>query len=111
MNAILERGLSKLPCEDIQTKEVIHLMKNFSSSDVADIARKAGIYAMSQTISNIESESGNAGNVVPVTEDIIRKTIADITPSLSEAEIPRHLRIHESFSHKCHDKRTKIGFR
>lgn len=85
-------GLSKLPCEGIKTKEVIHLMKNFSSSDVADIARKAGIYAMSQMISNIES--GDAGNVVPVTEEIIRKTIADITPSLSEDEISRHLRIH-----------------
>lgn len=108
-NAILEMGLSKLPCEGIKTKEVIHLMKNFSSSDVADIARKAGIYAMSQMISNIES--GDAGNVVPVTEEIIRKTIADITPSLSEDEISRHLRIHESFSHKYYDKRTKIGFR
>ena len=109
-NAILKMGLSKLPCDNnIDTNDIIKLTANFSSSDVSEIARKSGVYAMSIMISNLENKGVN--DIVPITDEIVRKCTAEITPSLSRDEILRHSQIHESFSHRNTDKRPKIGFR
>ena len=108
-NAILKLGLSKLPCADINTEQLIHLTKNFSSSDVASIAKLSALRAMTEMIDNIEC--GVSKKVVTVTEDIVRMTIEEITPSLSEYELHRQELIHDSFSVRNRNHRSKIGFR
>lgn len=108
-NAILKLGLSKLPCADINTEQLIHLTKNFSSSDVASIAKLSALRAMTEMIDNIEC--GVSKKVVTVTEDIVRMTIEEITPSLSECELHRQELIHDSFSVRNRNHRSKIGFR
>lgn len=107
-NEILKLGLSKLPCTYINTEQLIHMTKNFSSSDVASIAQLSALRAMSEMIGNIEC--GGSNKVVMVTEDIVRRTIEEISPSLSEYELHRQEIIYDSFSTRRHNNRRKIGF-
>lgn len=107
-SAILKLELSKLPCETIDFDEMISLTKNFSSSDVAGVARKSAVYAMSHMISSIEK--GTPTQTVPITGDIVRKVIMETTPSIPDYELQKQIQIHESFSNMRKNKTSKIGF-
>lgn len=106
--AILKMELSKRPCKAIDIDEMIVLTKNFTSSDIAEIARKSAVYAMSHMISSIEK--GTPTLTVPITGDIVRKVIMETTPSIPDYELQKQIQIHESFSNMRKNKTSKIGF-
>ena len=105
--SIFDLELSKLPADaDIDTERLAELTDGYNCSDITYIVKAAARKMFNQTIQAKQQQ------LMPLSQNLLEKTIADKCPSLTGKDLREYERIRALFSPNDKQARqTAIGFR